>query len=227
VPDDSAASYNLGNYFMEKRQLPEAVAAFNRAILGQSRSIPSLVNVSMAYSLLGSNMLAEQSLRRALSLQPTNAAVNLNLGLLLAEENKLPEAEQALRTSFRAEPTSAQAAFNLGILLSKDRPEEALTWCRKAVELRPGNFRYAYTLGFFQNQFGQSSAAIATLEKLLEEAPLEPDAYMLLADIYSRSGNAAKALSVLRRAADNARLSQQDRARFRSLMERMSRAKSE
>ena len=101
-------------------------------------ALPPYVNAALAYNALGQNDQAEASLRRALSLDPTNAAANLNLGMLLAEMGKLSEAEQAFRTAFKADPHSAQAAYNLGVLLSKDRLEEALDWCRRAAALGPG-----------------------------------------------------------------------------------------
>ena len=96
------------------------------------------MNVALAYNALGQNDKAEASLRHALSLDPTNAAANLNLGMLLAEMGKMSEAEQAFRAAFKADPKSAQAAYNLGILLSKDQPEEALDLVAPGRRAAPG-----------------------------------------------------------------------------------------
>ena len=46
----------------------------------------------------------------------------------------------------------APAAYNLCILTIKDRPAEALSWCRKAAELHPQEPKYAYTLAFYQKE---------------------------------------------------------------------------
>ena len=47
------------------------------------------------------NDKAEEWLRRALKAEPENAAANFNLGLLLAETNRLDEAEKALRAALK------------------------------------------------------------------------------------------------------------------------------
>ena len=83
----------------------------------------------------------------------------------------------------RADPQMAQAAFNLCVLLSKDRLDEAVTWCRKAAELRPQDPKYAYTLAFYLNQKGNRDEAIRTLQAILEKYPQYKDAEMFLNDI--------------------------------------------
>jgi tetratricopeptide (TPR) repeat protein len=82
---------------------------------------------------------------KAVKIAPDNAAAHFNLGLLQAEQNRHKEAERELKEAFRLDPKMAQAAYNLCILIAKDRPEEALSWCKKAVELNPQQSKYAYT----------------------------------------------------------------------------------
>ena len=158
-PDDMASHYNLGNLHMARSQMAEAVAEFETACRLEPDALPPRVNVALAYNALGQNDKAEASLRQALSLDPTNSAANLNLGMLLAEMGKMSEAEQAFRTAFKADPKSAQAAYNLGVLLSKEHPKEALTWCRRAAELRPDNPQYGYTYAFYLYRAGQLDEA--------------------------------------------------------------------
>ena len=122
----------------------------------------------------GRNDDAEARLRQAVRFAPTNPAVNLNLGMLMAEVGKPAEAEVAFRTAFRSDPRSAQAAYNLGVLLAATKPEEALTWCRRAADLAPGEPKYAYTVAFYQTRQGMTNEAIQTLEKLIHQ---EPESY--------------------------------------------------
>ena len=213
-PDDAASYHNLGNFRMERHELPQAIDAFETAIKLQPQNVSSLVNVSLAYNAAGQNDKAETILRRALRLDPTNAAVNLNLGMLLAEMDRLSDAEQAFRAAFKADPRSAQAAFNLGILLSKEHPGEALTWCRKASELRPQDARYAYTLAFYQNQQGQTKEAVQTLEHALQQSPPRPEAYALLGEIYEAQKKVAAAAAVYLRATENKDLPAAQRDEF-------------
>jgi Tfp pilus assembly protein PilF len=174
-----ASHYNLGNLHMSRSQMPEAVAEFETACRLQPDALPPRVNVALAYNALGQNDKAEASLRQALSLDPTNSAANLNLGMLLAEMGKMSEAEQAFRAAFKADPKSAQAAYNLGVLLSKEHPKEALTWCRRAAELRPENPQYGYTYAFFLYRAGQLDEALKAIRAVRQRHPTHEDSLLL------------------------------------------------
>ena len=178
-PDDMASHYNLGNLHMSRSQMPEAVAEFETATRLQPDALPPYVNVALAYNALGQNDKAEASLRHALSLDPTNSAANLNLGMLLAEVGKMTEAEKTFRVAFKADPRSAQAAYNLGVLLSKDHPQEALTWCRRAAELRPENPQYGYTYAFYLYRAGQADEALKTIRAVRQRHPAHEDSLLL------------------------------------------------
>jgi tetratricopeptide (TPR) repeat protein len=170
-PDDMAAHYNLGNFHLTRGQMPDAVAEFETAVRLQPEALPPYVHAALAYNVLGQNDKAEASLRRALRLDPTNAVANLDLGILLAEMGKMLEAEQALRTAFKTDPQSAQAAYNLGVLLSEEHSEEALTWCRRAAELRPDNPQYGYTYAFYLYQAGRLDQALLVIRSVLKRFP--------------------------------------------------------
>jgi tetratricopeptide (TPR) repeat protein len=200
-PDDWASHYNLGNFHVERREYSRAIEAFDRAIRFQPRSMLPLVNVSLAYNALGQNDRAEASLRAALDLEPTNAVTHLNLGMLLAEAGRPPEAEAAFRAAFKYDPHSAPAAYNLGVLLSEKQPEEALTWCRRAADLRPGEAKYGYTLAFYLAQRGKRNEAIQTLEALLSRGVPHMESHALLGQLYERGRKPAEAARVYRRAA--------------------------
>ena len=174
-PDDMASHYNLGNFHMARGQMPEAVTEFETATRLQPEALPPYVNAALAYNALGQNHKAEASLRRALSLDATNAAANLNLGMLLAEIGKMSEAEQAFRAAFKANPQSAQAAYNLGVMLSKDRPAEALDWCRRAATLGPDNPQYGHTYAFYLHRAGQLGQALQVIRSVRERFPAHED----------------------------------------------------
>jgi tetratricopeptide (TPR) repeat protein len=105
------------------------------------------------------------------------------MGLLKAEQKDLKVAERHLKKAIKADPQMAQAAYNLCIITSKDRINEAVTWCRKASDLRPQDPKYAYTLAFYLNQKGNRDEAVRMLKTLIEKYPQYKDAEMLLKDI--------------------------------------------
>ncbi len=213
-PDDTSSYHNLGNLRMEQHEYAKAIAAFEDALKLQPHNVSSLVNVALAYNMAGDNTLAEARLREAARWEPTNAAVQLNLGMLLGEVGKVEAAEKAFRSAFKADPKSGQAAFNLGVLVAEKAPEEALTWCRRAVELRPDEPKHAFTLAFFQNRAGKTKEAIQTLESAITNNPAHPETYFLLVQLHEGQGQLNEARRVCARAAANQKLAEDVRARF-------------
>ena len=113
----------------------------------------------------------------------------------------------------------APAAYNLCILTAKDRPAEALSWCKKAVELNPQEPKYAYTLAFYQKEQGDLKDAAATLQDLLARRPGFTDGSLLLAEIYVQQGDRPQAEAVLRQAQQVETLSPRDRARVAAALQ--------
>jgi tetratricopeptide (TPR) repeat protein len=200
-PDDCASLYNLGNYHLQCREPERVVQFFEKALTFEPRFVPALVNSSLAYSALGRNQEALQNLRRAVQAEPESAPAQLNLGLLLAEMGRQDEAKAAFRKVLDLDSQSAPAAHNLGILMAAESLEEAVALCRRAFELRPGG-KYGFTLAFYLRQKGDIDGAIRILNRTIDSEPEYPDAYRLLAELYSlqgRSGEAAVLLRALQR----------------------------
>src|SRR5208337_3215566 len=144
-PDQWASHYNLGNYYLDRRDFKQAIASYDTALKLEPRAVLAMVNESMAYARMGENKKADASLRKALKVAPDNLAANFNMGLLKAEQSDPKGAEQYLNNAIKADPQMAQAAYDLCVITSKDRISEAITWCRKAAKLRPEEPKYAYT----------------------------------------------------------------------------------
>ena len=215
-PDSWDAHYNLGNYYLGQNRHREALVEYDIAYRHEPQSILTLVNAAMAHAKLGETAKAETRLNEALKINPASPAALYNLGLVKAELGDLTAAETNLSLAFKADPQMAGAAYNLCIISSKDRPAEALEWCKKAVALRPQEPKYSSTLAYFQQQGGDSTAAIATLESLINLMPAYPDAYLLLADIYEKQGKRAEALKTYNRALAVEGLSPKAKEYFRS-----------
>jgi tetratricopeptide (TPR) repeat protein len=182
-PDQWTSHYNMGNYQLGRGETKNAVASYQAALKLEPQAVMAMVNSSIAYAQMGENGKAEQSLQKALKIAPDNAAANFNMGLLKAEKHDLKTAEKYLKKAFKADPQMAQAAYNLCIITSKDHINEAVSWCRKASDLRPQEPKYAYTLAFYLNQKGDRDEAVRILNVLVEKYPGYKDAEMLLKEI--------------------------------------------
>jgi tetratricopeptide (TPR) repeat protein len=215
--DDWSSHYNMGNFLSSRGDPRGALASYATASRLRPDAVPPYVNASMVHAGLGQAGPARQALETALELAPGNAAVNFNLGLLLAEGRELARAEKCLRAAMKADPKMAGAAYNLAILLSKDRPAEAVRWCRQAVELGPDMPRYAYMLALLLHRQGDP-ACEGILKKLVEaDAPIS-EVYALLGMIYEKQGKADAAKAVYGRAMKNQKLPPRDRLRFEMRM---------
>ncbi len=193
-PDQWSAHYNLGNYYLVHNELKPAISAYEKALEMEPRAVLAMVNQAMAYARMGDTENAHETLKKALKTSPDSAVVNFNLALSEAQANDLQGAEKHLRAALAADPKMAEAAYNLCILLSKNHLDEAIGYCRKAVEIQPARPRYAYTLGFYQQQNGDFEGAAKILERLLGTYPAYADAYLLLGVIYEKQGKPAKAV---------------------------------
>jgi tetratricopeptide (TPR) repeat protein len=220
-PDQWSSHYNLGNYYLNRGEVKLALAAYDTALKIEPRAAMVMVNAAMAYAKMGEPDQAEKSLVKAIKIAPENAAAHFNLGLLKAEQKRVKEAEKELREAFRLDPKMAPAAYNLCILSAKDRPKEALSWCKKAVGLNPQEPKYAYTLAFYQIEQKDLQGAAATLKDLLTQRPIFVDGYLLLAETYVQQGERPQAETLLRQVLQREDLPPRDRGRITTALQNL------
>lgn len=200
MSDLPSGPFNLGNLYAALGRTADAERQYRRALALDGQLSQARVNLAMLLAVDGRGEEAEGLLRQAHAEQPGNAGIAFDLGLLLAERGDPSGAERMLRIALRADPRMAPAAFNLAVLVGERKPSEAVGLARRAVELRPGEARYAWTLAYCQSRAGDLGGAAATLEALLAAHPGQADAYRLLADVYERQGRDADAARLRRRA---------------------------
>jgi len=169
-PDQWSSHYNLGNYYLKRGKLALALAAFDTASKLDPSGLHPLVNTSIVHARMGNLGQAEVALNRVLSMDAKNPAGHFNMGLLKAEQGDLPVAEKHLRAALASDPLMGEAAYNLSIILATDRLDEAIFWCRKAVELRPREAKYLYTLAFYHQQKGESIEAVKLLRESVNQS---------------------------------------------------------
>ena len=176
MSDLPSGPYNLGNLYAALGRSADAEKQYRRAIAIDDQLFLARSNLAMLLAVNGRGEEAERLLREANAEQPGNAGIAFNLGLLLAERGDTSGAERMLRIALRADPRMAPAAFNLAVLVGERKPAEAVALARQALALRPGDARYAWTLGYYQSRAGDLPGAAATLESLVATHPEEADA---------------------------------------------------
>lgn len=165
MPDQWSAWYNLGIFQSERGQEGKALESYEHAMRLRGDVVLPMVNASMIHARQGRSDVALDLLKKAHQAEPGSAVVNFNLGLAWAEFGKLSEAEKHLRMALRADAAFDGAAYNLGVLLNSSRvTAEGITWCRKAVDIRPDNPKYISTLAYYLDSDGKPDEALKVLD---------------------------------------------------------------
>ncbi len=151
-PDDWSTHYNYGNYLQLRSDPKGALKSFNTAIRLRPDVIMPYVNASILHSQQGNLTDALAMLRQAHQLQPDHGAVNLNLGLALAEHGDPLAAIRHLRTAMNDTNCLAQAAFNCAVLTGRNDPAAAAELCKQALEVEPANQRYLEAYNYYRNR---------------------------------------------------------------------------
>ena len=99
-------------------------------------------------------------LREGLQRQPGIGELRYSLGLLLAEQQRPPEAALALEQAARLLPQRARAQYNLGLAASSwARPRRPRRPCRRHANWPPADPAIAYALAVFYAQQGGGTDA--------------------------------------------------------------------
>src|SRR5262249_20862335 len=119
---------------------------------------------------------AERAYLRALKINPTHATARHWYGLLLAWMGRMDEALIELRCAQQLEPFSPIIGANVAwVLHAARRYEEAVTECRKTIEMTPNFYRARVYLGWAYEQTGDFEAAISELRLAMESHGVGPE----------------------------------------------------
>ena len=170
--------------------------AFQRALSIEPNNPETLAAAAILYFNIGLRDEGFRDARRAVELDPLNAATNLNLSLLFQFDGQLKKAEQAMRRALMLAPGGQRYHGSLAIILSElGRPAEARQ--EAALEKDPVAQKAAY--GLIAVNHGAKERAMAMARQLMEMGAKESlaDTYGYAAEIYSRLSENDRAFEAL------------------------------
>ncbi len=173
-PTDPTLDDQLGSLLAQQKQWPQAEAEFRKAlgILGKApvdSATAAMVHMHLGVALEQEQQPtdAEQELRTAVELAPKNAAIQLQLGLLLAGEERDDEALTPLLAAVRAEtatpPAPAPSGADLALAMSLQRlgrQTEAIPYFERAVAEDAKNASALNNLGLALTETGKAKEAM-------------------------------------------------------------------
>jgi len=177
----------------------QARQLFERALALDPRFAAACAALSLTYWLEWANQWSQdlQTLEQAFALAQKAVALDDSLPLahivLSRAHLAKKQLEQAIAEAKRAitlDPNNADSYADLAeILVYVGQPEEAIGLVEKAMRLNPHYpWLYLYPLGFAYAVTGRIAEAMATLKRVLTRNPDFLPAHLLLAAIYSGSG---------------------------------------
>jgi tetratricopeptide (TPR) repeat protein len=151
-PKDAEARYLLGRLYQSQDRLVEAARFLEEAVVLDPASVRAHAFLGSVRYALGQTAFAEESLRRATSLNQASKAPDaiphLEYGIYLQRTGKLEESVSELRRAVELDRSSVEARFELGQSLYRmRRSREAREALEGALSLNPDDARVHYLLG--------------------------------------------------------------------------------
>ena len=136
-PYDAAAWDLAGRAQAEKRQFPEALGDFERAIRYRPNFAPHLYDYALTLSSTGQPDRAQKIAEAAAHADPKLPEVHVLLGGLLARKRQLPDAAREYREALRLLPDFGRARLNLAsVLVAQGDKQGAAEQLRAAAKSR-------------------------------------------------------------------------------------------
>ncbi len=153
-------------------------------------------NLGQLYFTAGKIDCAEATLRRAIEVNPRNAAAHAFIGVVFSELNRLSAGEWHFRRALQIGGPDCDIFTNLALnLTQQEKGDEADSLYAQAHELEPRNIRTLAYWAKLQEVRGEFTGAINLLDKAEEIQPGSVD--LLRATLQSRTGNDEQALDTI------------------------------
>ena len=172
--DSAAAHNNLGYlYVMSNVKLDLALEHCKKAVGIDSDNPVFLDSLGCAYYKNRDVKKAVETLKKAYNINPNSKDVNEHLAEIYLQQNNNEDAIKHLEFIVTTDPKNALAANNFGYVLCEagTRLDEALKYCRTAVEAEPSNAVYLDSLAwaFFKNN--KLTEATETIARAIKSDP--------------------------------------------------------
>jgi len=137
-PDCWIGHNNLGEALLQKGQLDEAVAQYQKALVIYPNYPEARNNLGNALLQNGQVDDAVAQYQKALEIKPNNAGARNNLGVALLHRGQLDEAVAQFQKALEINPSHADARDNLGVaFIQKGQLDEAITQFQEVLRLKP------------------------------------------------------------------------------------------
>ncbi len=133
--DNDVAHYDMGNIFLARKSLDDAIAQFQQAAQINPDYAEAHNNLGNALFQKGRLEEAITEYQKTLQINPALATVHNNLGAVLLQKGRADDAITQYREALRIKPDFAEAHYNFAnALLQKGSVTEAIAHLQTAIE---------------------------------------------------------------------------------------------
>jgi tetratricopeptide (TPR) repeat protein len=187
-------AFTAGVEALQKKEYDAAVESLNKASELDPKQVAVWANLAEAYVGAGSKKTGADfdatmakgidAYRKAIDLNPSDAATHNNFALALAKAKKFDETQKELQKAADLDPPKAgQYYYNLGALLTNSgQPEAAIEAFKKAIAADPNYAEAHYQYGIYLTSKAQVDAKTGkmtfpegTAESFQKYLELKPD----------------------------------------------------
>jgi len=172
VPNDSEGWYYLGRTKYNENRFAEAISAFQQCLKFDPQNVKAEDNLGLSFAGLGRNEEAAAAYNQAIAWQAQSLVKNPGPYIDLGS-----------------------------LLIDENRPQKAVTFLLRAIEIAPRESRTHELLGKAYTRLDDFSKAQVELEKAVELSPQAPNLHCMLAAVYRKQGLAEKAKTEYERCA--------------------------
>jgi Flp pilus assembly protein TadD len=187
----------LAALFLDTGEQAEAESAFRDALAANPKMGAAYNGLGVIAFTRGDMAAAEQLVRKALELEPGVRTAHYNLGRIREARGDAAGAEKLYRDELALYPDNGRARFNLAQLLrARGDREGYLAELRRGVEQAPDFGASYWYLAREELNAGRLGEAADLARRGLEAQPVSdvaPLGHYVLADVYNRQGQGAKA----------------------------------
>ena len=134
--------------------------------------------------------------REGLRRNPDSWMMHQNLGVLLVQTERVPEAIPHFVRELELRPREAEGENNYGVALAKlGKSAEALVHFERAVQLKPKYAEAWLNVGIARRDLGQTAGAVTALEEVVRLQPQAAEAFYELGSIAAEAGRATEAIA--------------------------------
>ena len=169
VSDALKESVNQGNRLFDEGKYEEAAQVFADLVAADENAYALNKNIGNCWFALQKYELAEMHYLKVLEKEPENAEIMMLIGNAYSNRGDQAAAQGWYGKIDIGKITDATALFNIANShFSRSDFEEALKYCRRALEIQPDSTDVLYLAGLINLSLGRNEDSIALFERYLQ-----------------------------------------------------------